>query len=216
MAEPSKRGFRRAVIVLAVIGGLVVVGTVVSHAIGIVYLVGQKHRLKEVAYRDASGPAHLTPDAIEGLVAPDAPIDPPQVRILDPSGREIGLDAFRGKVVVVNLWAMWCAPCREEMPTLATLQAAYDPVEVIVVAINVDGDPAQEKPARAFLAQHPPLAFYSEPSFRLPFLLPGAGGMPQTVLLDSQGQIRAWKTGAADWSSPEARRLVEALRRETR
>lgn len=214
MAEPSKRGFRRAVIILAVIGGLVVVGAVVTHLVAIVYLANQGFGGREIVFEDSPVSAGLADAGMKGLVVAETPPPGPRARLVDPEGLEISFDAFQGKVAVVNLWAMWCAPCREEMPTLARLQAAYDPDEVVVVAINVDGDPAQEAPARAFLAEHPPLAFYREPTFRLPFLLPGAGAMPQTVLLDRQGRIRAWKTGAADWSGPEARRVIDALRSE--
>lgn len=208
MAEPSKRGFRRAVIVLAVIGGVFVIGALVAHAIGIVYLLSQRAERAEVA---EVPPTAASAPSISGLVSPITPLEPPPATLVDPTGATVGLDAFRGRVAVVNLWAMWCAPCREEMPTLAALQRAYDPADLIVVAVNVDGDPAAETGARAFLADHAPLAFYREPTFRLPFLLPGAGAMPQTVLLDRQGRIRAWKTGAADWSGPEARAAVDAL-----
>lgn len=207
MAEPSKRRFRRAVIVLAVIGGLVVVGGVVTHLVAGVYLFNNH-------FAPTDGIQNLAVGEMAGLEVADAPAPAPDRPFLSSEGGQTTLADFQGRVAVVNLWAMWCAPCREEMPTLAALQTAYDPAEVVVVAINVDGDPAQEGPAKEFLADHAPLDFYREPEFRLPFDLPGAGAMPQTVLLDRQGRIRAWKNGAADWSSPEARAVIDALRRE--
>lgn len=118
---------------------------------------------------------------------------------------------FRGKVVVVNLWAMWCAPCRTEMPTLARLDEAYPDSELMVLPINVDATPDGLADARSFIDVHEPLPLYSDMKFQLPFELPGEGKMPQTVLLDRQGRIRASFSGEADWASPEARALVDAL-----
>jgi thiol-disulfide isomerase/thioredoxin len=118
---------------------------------------------------------------------------------------------FRGKVVVINLWAMWCAPCRTEMPTLARLDEAYPDSELMVLPINVDATPDGLADARSFIDVHEPLPLYSDMKFQLPFELPGEGKMPQTVLLDRQGRIRASFSGEADWASPEARALVDAL-----
>ena len=122
---------------------------------------------------------------------------------------------FRGKVVVVNLWAMWCAPCRTEMPTLARLAELYAGTDLMVLPINVDRTPDEVADARSFIDVHEPLPLYSDMRFQLPFELPGKGKMPQTVLLDRQGRIRAHFSGEADWSSPEARALVDALLAET-
>jgi thiol-disulfide isomerase/thioredoxin len=118
---------------------------------------------------------------------------------------------FRGKVVVVNLWAMWCAPCRTEMPTLARLDEAYADSELMVLPINVDATPDGLTDARSFIDVHEPLPLFSDMKFQLPFELPGEGKMPQTVLLDRKGRIRASFSGEADWASPEARALVDAL-----
>ena len=118
---------------------------------------------------------------------------------------------FRGKVVVVNLWAMWCAPCRTEMPTLARLDEAYPDSELIVLPINVDATPDGLADARSFIDVHEPLPLYSDMKFQLPFELPGEGKMPQTVILDRKGRIRASFSGEADWASPEARALMDAL-----
>ena len=118
---------------------------------------------------------------------------------------------FRGKVVVVNLWAMWCAPCRTEMPTLARLAEAYTGGDLVVLPINVDATEDGLADARSFIDVHEPLPLYSDLKFQLPFELPGEGKMPQTILLDRQGRIRAHFSGEADWASPEARALMDAL-----
>jgi len=126
-------------------------------------------------------------------------------------GADVTFAQFRGKVVVVNLWAMWCAPCRTEMPTLARLDEAYPDNELMVLPINVDATPDGLADARSFIDVHEPLPLYSDMKFQLPFELPGEGKMPQTVLLARKGRIRASFSGEADWASPEARALIDAL-----
>lgn len=127
------------------------------------------------------------------------------------NGADATLADFRGKVVVVNLWAMWCAPCRTEMPTLARLAEVYEGTDLVVLPINVDATPDAIADARSFIDVHEPLPLYSDPKFQLPFELPGKGKMPQTILLDRQGRIRAHFSGEADWASAEARALMDAL-----
>ena len=126
-------------------------------------------------------------------------------------GDDVTFARFRGKVVVVNLWAMWCAPCRTEMPTLARLDEAYPDSDLVVLPINVDATEDGLADARSFIDVHEPLPLYSDMRFQLPFLLPQKEKMPQTVLLDRRGRIRASFAGEADWASPEARALIDAL-----
>ena len=126
-------------------------------------------------------------------------------------GADARLSDFRGKVVVVNLWAMWCAPCRTEMPTLARLAEAYPGGDLVVLPINVDTGEDAIADARSFIGVHEPLPMYSDPKFQLPFLFPGKGKMPQTILLDRHGRVRAAFAGEADWASPQARALIDAL-----
>lgn len=147
---------------------------------------------------------------LAGLETPETPEASPDLSFLSPEGDPASLDDFRGRVVVLNTWAMWCTPCRTELPTLAALDTAYGD-EVAVVTVNVDRTPAETDGGRAFLAEHAPLVFYADPTFELPFRLPGRGAMPQTMLIDRQGRIRAWLAGEADWSSPEVRALIDAL-----
>ena len=129
-------------------------------------------------------------------------------------GAEVRFADFRGKVVLFNLWAMWCAPCRTEMPTIAALAAAYPDGDLVVLPINVDTGADAVADAKSFIDVHEPLPFYGDTRFQLPFEFPGKGKMPQTILLDRQGRIRAAFSGEADWSGAEARALIDAVMAE--
>jgi len=158
-----------------------------------------------------SSPSPFAKGSLAKLQTPADPAFATDHPFLDPEGEPTSLANFRGKVAVVNLWAMWCAPCKLEMPTLAALAQSYSGnPDLAVVVINVDlSDKTQ--PARAFLAENAPLAFYSDPKFQLPFEFGGKGGMPQTAIIDRNGRIRALMTGDADWNSPEAKALIDSL-----
>jgi thiol-disulfide isomerase/thioredoxin len=152
-----------------------------------------------------------------GDVAAMLPADPPQsLRSLafdGPDGKPMTLADRAGKTLLVNLWATWCAPCRAEMPALDALQAAKGGGEFEVVAINVDtGD--DSKP-RKFLAETgvKSLAYYRDDTMGAFNMLKDralALGLPVTLLVDPQGCLVAAMNGPADWSGPDAARLVDA------
>jgi len=142
------------------------------------------------------------------LLTPE-PVPAPDYVFLNSEGEQARFADFKGKVTVVNLWATWCAPCKLEMPTLAALAKRYEGRDDFAVAvISMDTDRAQDE-ARAFIAEHPPLAYYSDPKFQLAFEFPGKGAMPQTALLDREGRVVAVMVGEADWNGPEAIALIE-------
>jgi thiol-disulfide isomerase/thioredoxin len=135
---------------------------------------------------------------------------PPTTPILDAQGRTISLADIKAPVLVVNLWATWCAPFVREMPTLAALQAAY-PGKIAVAPIAMDRLADREK-ARAFIAEHAPLGFYQDPKYALAFAMdPAVEGFPTTVIYDAQRHERARLAGAADWSGPDARAVIDTL-----
>lgn len=194
---------------LLIIAGVLVIGIpIAGHVIGLIYL-----RNADVELRPA-GQSALADHARGTLASLETPADlvePPDQPFMDREGNEVAFADFRGRVVVVNLWAMWCAPCRTEMPTLAALQRAYPEDRVFVLPVNVDTGDDAVADAISFIDVHEPLPFYSDRSFRLPFVFPGSGKMPQTIVLDRQGRIRAWMAGEADWAGDEARALIDAL-----
>lgn len=140
---------------------------------------------------------------------PAAGAPPPDYALTGPDGTPVKLADLRGKVVVMNVWATWCGPCKTEMPTLAKLAAAYAgrPVEVVEVSIDSPEDTAK---AKAFLTQYAPLKFYQDPAAKLPFeLKPPAEGTPVTVIYGKDNREISRKNGASDWTSPEVKAQID-------
>lgn len=149
--------------------------------------------------------------SLEKLEVPSAPRPAPATVFTDMDGKPHTLAEFKGQVVVMNLWATWCAPCKREMPTLAKLQALYATQPVKVLPLSVDRD-SDLNLIQAEMAANPPLQSYRDPGYKMSFELePRAAGYPTTVIYDKQGRERARLAGDADWSSKEARGLIEAL-----
>jgi thiol-disulfide isomerase/thioredoxin len=126
----------------------------------------------------------------------------------DGNGAEHKLSDFRGKVVLVNLWATWCAPCKIEMPGLNRLQGKLGGEAFTVLPISLDfGGP--EKP-KGFLETNKlnHLGLYQSPSTKLMQHF-GAPGLPYTVLVDRKGREIARLAGPAEWDSPEAVALIK-------
>jgi thiol-disulfide isomerase/thioredoxin len=160
------------------------------------------------------GPADLREfkkASLEKLDVPATPRAAPDTVFTSLDGKPTTLADFKGRVVVMNLWATWCAPCKAEMPTLAKLQAAYatQPVTVLPISVDRDGD---LNLINEEMAANRPLKTYRDPGYRLSFAMePRAAGYPTTVIYDRQGRERARMAGPADWSSPEAKGIVEKL-----
>lgn len=185
-------------------------------ALGGVILVGVAAVLYVIATASfkPSGPADLTEFKKGTLVKLDVPATPraaPTTVFTSLDGKPATLADFKGRVVVMNLWATWCAPCKAEMPTLAKLQAVYATQPVTVLPISVDRD-SDLNLINEEMAANPPLKTYRDPGYKLSFAMePRAAGYPTTVIYDRQGRERARMAGPADWSGPEARGIVEKL-----
>lgn len=137
----------------------------------------------------------------------------PPLNFTGKDGKPLTLADFKGRVLLVNLWATWCVPCRKEMPELDHLQGTLGGPEFEVVAINLDTrDP--DKPAQ-FLKEtgisH--LRAYADPQTRSFQALRGVGrgfGLPTTLLVDRNGCELGYLAGPAAWGGEEAQRLVKA------
>ena len=188
-------------------------------AIGAVLLIGVAAVLYVIASASfkPAGVLDLNEFKKASLAKLDVPAQPrgqPVSVFTDGAGKPHTLADFKGQVVVMNLWATWCGPCKTEMPTLGKLQAAYATQPLKVLPISVDRD-SDLNLVQAEMAANPPLQVYRDPGYKLSFQLdPRAAGYPTTVIYDKQGRERARMSGPAEWDSPEARALVEALLRE--
>jgi len=133
----------------------------------------------------------------------------PELRFVDAAGKAQTLADFRGKVVLLNVWATWCEPCREEMPTLDRLQARLGGDRFQVVALSVDQQGAAI--ARKFYDEFAikALPLYVDPTAKAAFTL-NAPGLPVTLLVDRQGREIGRHLGAVKWDAPE---VVERLQR---
>lgn len=134
----------------------------------------------------------------------------PEVAFTDAAGRRHALGAFRGRYVLLNLWATWCAPCVKELPALARLQAALPAGRLWVVAVNVGRGNTSD--TLAFLKAHDAgsLPAYRDSDAALTRAF-GAVGLPLTVLIDPQGREIAQASGPADWDDEAAIAYFKAL-----
>lgn len=132
----------------------------------------------------------------------DAARELPDLRFEDGSGKKFSLADFRGRLVLVNLWATWCGPCREEMPTLDRLQAALGGSDFEVVALSIDR--AGIGVVETFYADIgvKNLARYIDASGKVAQEL-SALGLPTTLLIDRQGREIARHVGPAEWDTPQ-------------
>ena len=136
---------------------------------------------------------------------------PQPIQAQGPDGRTFKIGDLKGQVVVVNLWATWCAPCVKEMPTLAQLQSRYSGKGVKVLAISLDKGDGDIAKAKAFIADKQPLAFYHG-DYALAFAIsPATEGLPTTLIFDRSGRERARLEGGADWSTDQAGRVIDHL-----
>ena len=131
-----------------------------------------------------------------------------------PDGKLMSVGSLKGKTVLVNLWATWCVPCREEMPALDQLQANAGSDKFEVVAVNVDAGNA-EKRAR-FLADAgiKALKDYSEPTMALFNAAKKEGlafGLPVTMLIGPDGCLIAAMNGPANWAGDDALNLINTV-----
>ena len=192
-------GLRWALIALAVVG-----------VAAVLYVIGSAM----FKPKGATDLAELATGSLAKLEVPTTPTPAPTIGFTDAAGKPVTLADFKGQVVVLNLWATWCGPCKEEMPTLARLQAAYAAQPVKVVALSVDREKDYALADR-MIGALPPLTVYRDPGYKFAFgMKPQAPGFPTTVFYDRKGQERARLSGGADWSSPEAKEIVERLLKE--
>jgi len=149
-------------------------------------------------------------DGLAGFSLLDEPPVLPPIKMTDEAGDETTFDAFRGKVVLLNLWATWCPPCIREMPDLNALQADFAGRDFVVVPV-ASGKQGREDAAAFLRARNlTHLKTYYDPhsSFLRLFDLET---LPTSFVIDRTGHVRGGVLGMADWHSDEAKALIETL-----
>lgn len=196
-------------------------GFVILAAITGYYLFQADPRKAGPAETAAEAPAAAAPAAASGvtralatgtlaafLVHPE-PKPLPDIAFADGEGKPLKLSDWKGRVVLINLWATWCAPCRKEMPDLAKLQAELGSDQFEVVAISVDRKGAEASSAFLKETEADALKLYVEPTTKIVGELQSAG-LPATILVDRQGRELGRLLGPAHWAAPEAVALIKA------
>lgn len=151
---------------------------------------------------------------VAAMQAPDKARPAPDIAFKGAgTGAEVRLADFRGRLVLLNLWATWCAPCKAEMPALDRLETKLGGEDFTVVAINLDTRNLDKPPVWMKDNGIGRLAYYADPGGRV---LPavqrdtGSPGLPTTLLIDPAGCTVGVMKGPADWSSPDGLALIRA------
>jgi thiol-disulfide isomerase/thioredoxin len=204
--EPPRR--RGALFAAAIVAGLAV-GFAGVYAIG-----GFKPNGDPACRASAALLQKLKPLArgeVAAVNVPDRPMLLPDLTFHDSAGNTKHLSDWRGRTVLLNLWATWCVPCRKEMPALDALEKKAGGPKFEVVAVNIDTrDP--DKP-KAWLKEVgiANLAYFADPNAKVFQDLKAIGrafGMPTTLLVDPNGCELGTIAGPAEWASPDALTLI--------
>jgi thiol-disulfide isomerase/thioredoxin len=199
---------------------MVVAGGVAGVAVGLaaVYGIGRMERnAADAACSRAEDLARRLAPLARGEVAAFAVADPsrrlPDLAFRDAAGAERHLSDWRGRTVLLNLWATWCVPCRKEMPALEALEGKLGGPGFEVVAVNIDTRDG-DKP-RAWLKEVgiDQLGYYADQTakvFQDLKTIGRAAGMPTTLLVDPAGCEIGTVAGPAEWASEDAVKLVTA------
>lgn len=204
MTKPAAFSRRVATLFLAAAGA------------GFLYVGGPS--VKEARAEDCAGAAR-TADAVRDLAKGEVaamniskkPEKLADYAFNDPDGKPVSISAFKGKTLLLNVWATWCVPCRAEMPELDKLQAELGSDKFQVVPINIDTS-RLERPKKFFDETGvKALTLYADPKANIFFELKQAGkalGLPVTMLVDPEGCQIGLMNGPAAWHSADAKALV--------
>jgi len=217
MSEParpkSKFAVKRLVVVLA--GGLAGLVVGLAGVYGITALT--RNAGGDKACRPAVDLAAKVAPFARGEVAAvnvaKSPLKVPNLAFEDAAGKKLTLADFKGKTVLLNLWATWCVPCRKEMPALDTLEQRLGGPWFEVVTVNIDTRDADKPKAWLNEIGVQKLVYFADPTARVFQDLKAIGrafGMPTTLLIDPQGCEIAAIAGPAEWASDDAIKLIQA------
>jgi thiol-disulfide isomerase/thioredoxin len=200
---------------------MILAGGITGVVVGLAGVYGIATLTRNVGGDAACGPAvelakKIAPFArgeVAAVNTAKSPLKLPELAFQDAAGKPLTLTHWRGRTVLLNLWATWCVPCRKEMPALDTLEQRLGGPGFEVVTINIDTrDP--EKP-KAWLKEVgiAKLAYYADPAAKTFQDLKAVGrafGMPTTLLVDPQGCEIGTIAGPAEWASDDGINLIQA------
>lgn len=212
--EPEAAKLIRVMLAKVLLVVVVIIGAVAFFMVaGPEALIGNAGKTPATS---AERPRNATPDngqaghsdIMDIYTEMDAGLALPELRFVDEAGRDVRLSDFRGRVVLLNVWATWCAPCVVEMPTLDALQGAYGGDDFEVVALSFDRGGIEAV-----------IGFYEETEINHLRVYADQfkdaqnelmwGGLPMTILIDREGREIGRVPGPADWFSEDARKLIE-------
>jgi len=200
---------------------MIIIGGFAGVAIGLaaVYGIGAMQRNADPVCRPSAEVAkRLAPLARGEVAAINIATEPkrlPDLAFNDAGGQPRKLSDFRGRTVLLNLWATWCVPCRKEMPALDALQARLGGETFQVVAINIDTRNLDKPKAWLDEVGIKGLGYFADPSAKVFQDLKSIGkaiGMPTTLLIDPEGCELGTLAGPAEWASEDAIKLIEAAK----
>jgi thiol-disulfide isomerase/thioredoxin len=190
-----------AAIALAVVAALIL-------AVELTIVMNERAATTAAAASDAvaAAPVPLSSQPFSFL---DRPVPVPDLKFVDGSARSVSLSDFKGRPVLLNIWATWCMPCRKEMPSLDRLQAKFDPSKFLVLTLSIDR--AGLPTIRKFYANLglKSLGIYADQAGAALHQL-GLIGIPGTLLIDTDGREIGRKLGPAEWDSPEVVALLRS------
>jgi thiol-disulfide isomerase/thioredoxin len=200
---------------------LAVVAIVVAALGAVLYGIGKPDSKEAAADAAKCAPekdlaARLKPlvhGEIAALNLSSAPKSLPDLSFNGPDGQKTSLAAFKGQLVLFNLWATWCVPCRQEMPSLDRLQGDLGSDAFKVVAVNMDTSRLDQPKIFLNKIGVEKLSFFADPKgdvFQVLKQKGGILGLPTTILVGKDGCEIGTMAGPAKWDSPEAAALITA------
>ena len=173
-------------------------------------LTGAALLLLAVLYWMTASTVHAPPASLAPLKFAAQPQRAPAVAFTGPGGKIANLHEFKGRYVLLNLWAPWCGPCVKELPALAALQRALPADRFVVVPVDVGREGQAD--AQGFLAGHGAGALQTYVDSEAALLRSFGGyGLPMTALIDPEGNEIARAEGAPDWAKPESVAYLRSL-----
>lgn len=154
-------------------------------------------------------PAAHDPLSYMGVIRPQTRVEPPDFTLMNLEGKQISLAEFKGKVILLNFWATWCIPCREEMPAMEELWKKFREKGFVIIAVS--SDRGNKKGVKSFI---------DELGVTFPILLDPKGeirntyevlGLPMSYIIGRDGKIVGKIIGARDWTGKKADTVIEYL-----